>query len=266
MALDYVQFAASQATLWVNLALYAPLLLVALALTPGRLARAENTPQAASTMLLLFAAARVGWAIYLASCGRMFSKHLGMARTACLVDALCTTIYFMLAGLLLVQVADYLTTGWKSSQRLWRIFFFFSAAWLPFLAALLVVSHDWHSNPDGAEREHIHKLSQGLMTVQNVVYAVSSAVSALLLSAIWLRFLRVETPRVLLHFVQAPQLPSRPPAEVSVSSTPLPSVKWIALPPPCPLPPHPKSLPTRHFHPPLPSPPCPPSHLPSSSP
>ena len=198
--IDYEKFFAQKVALWINLALYGPLLLLGLALVPGRLlcvvpayARTRSR-QHGHVLLIIFAASRCGWASYLLIDGARFSSHSGpgsdMARVACLVDALCDSLFFVLTALILVQVADVLTTGWKSSQRLWRLFYLTAGVMLPYLASLVVCSHGWGDTqllePSSPTRSR--HVSWSISLAIDIFDSTMSLLAALALGAIALRY------------------------------------------------------------------------------
>ncbi|KAL1524848.1 hypothetical protein AB1Y20_019728 [Prymnesium parvum] len=191
MPLDYFHLAVPPPLLWLNLGLYASLLLVVLALVPSRLLSVTRAParQSGLVLLLLFAGTRTGWALFLAGWGAPFPSRPVLSRVGCLVDAACAALFYLLTSLALVQVADYLTTGWKSSRRLWRLFYLLAAATPPYLVTLGLASHGW----DAA-------VAQRLSAAADYTEASASLLAAASLLAIALRYSRMETPRVLLSF------------------------------------------------------------------
>lgn len=194
MAIDYANLdAGGTVTLWLNVGLHALLLLLACYLTLLRFCsrRSRRSRQVAHSLLLLYAVGRVVWASFIVVYAPSFAKPNSLARIACLLDAACECVFFSLAALLLTQVADAISIGWKSRRCIWRCFYLVIGLVPLYLAGLVLASDAYKRN------------SSIIAHVQYFVYAAASSLVALLLCAIGRRYARMETPLVLRTFVLA---------------------------------------------------------------
>lgn len=123
------------AALWANLGLYsALLLLVAVLLVASCCPRGApifRRRPVTSSLVVAFAACRVVWATYIIAVlvrAKRMRDHgddyfsMQERRTAFFLECLGTIFFFAITGLLLVDMADALVVGWKSSRRLWAAF------------------------------------------------------------------------------------------------------------------------------------------------
>ena len=117
-------------TLCVNVSLYVVLLLAALYIWPERPAVAHGSRRiAAHVMILLFAAIRVFWAVYLLAIETTHPPPYNLPANQwdlCL-DTLCVSILLATTAAIVVQVADTLLVGYRSSRHLWRVLRIFIA-------------------------------------------------------------------------------------------------------------------------------------------
>ena len=183
--------------LYLNLTLYSLLLLLILMLCAvggSRAWRIGKRRCMQSLLTLLFAVERVGWAALLV--GVMDHSHKRPhpfneleKRLTFWSNQVGSVCYFVLSFLLLAEVGDVLTVGWKTSRRLWLAFKLVAALLLA-AAIALTVTAPWLKPHD-------------VITVAGNLTSAASLLAALAIAAIAVRYHRMGAPAVLLRFGRA---------------------------------------------------------------
>ena len=189
-----------------NLLLYLLLLLLVLVLILSSCSSSRRRPGSVkqrgcafgcqSLLTLLFAADRVGWAALLFIVMKENSHNTHRhpfskldERLAFVSNRLGSVVFFILTGLLLVEVGDVIVVGWKTSRRLW-LCFKLVAAMLCAAALALAVAGPWLDPPH-------------FISFASTLTSCASGLAALAIAAIALRYSSMEAPAVLRRFGRA---------------------------------------------------------------
>ena len=101
-------------------------------------------------------------------------------------NRLGSVVFFILTGLLLVEVGDVIVVGWKTSRRLW-LCFKLVAVLLCAAAVALAVAGPWLD-------------AQRFISFASTLTSCASGLAALAIAAIALRYTSMEAPAVLRRF------------------------------------------------------------------